>query len=119
MAATWNDPGNPGILTGKLLEALLLNKPVICCVAGTVSGSEANRLITRARVGYCWEQAGGEASDAGLKAYVQGLCQAFLAGEPLPFAPNPEAVQSYAYPRIAGRFEALMGPGEAKERSRL
>lgn len=110
LVASWNTPQALGVMPGKLLEALLLSKPVICCVAGTVPDSVAKELIGETQVGYCCEEAGGEAGEDGLKDYLRALCRAYVAGETLPFTPNPEAVQSYSYPQIAARFEALMGP---------
>ena len=108
LAAAWNNAKYLGILPGKLLEALLLQKPIICCITGEIPHSEAARLITQTRTGYCWEHMGGEENYAGLKAYLQRLCRAFMAGEPIPFAPDRQAVESYAYPQLAGRFEALI-----------
>ncbi len=110
LAAAWNNPKHLGILPGKLLEALLLNRPVICCITGEVPHSEAARLLAQTRAGYCWERMGGPDSYAGLKAYLRTLCRAFLAGQPLPFDPDPRAVERYAYPQLALRFEALMEP---------
>ncbi|NLV57987.1 MAG: glycosyltransferase [Clostridiales bacterium] len=119
LVASWNTQEALGVIPGKLLEALMFNKPVICCVAGAVPSSVAKWLITQMRVGHCFEEAEGEAGHATIKAYLRTLCLAFLAGEALPFSPDPQAVQSYAYPQIAGRFEKLMGLVIHKEGSCL
>lgn len=117
LAAAWNNPKHLGILPGKLLEALLLDRPVVCCITGEVPRSEAARLLAQTRAGYCWERTGGPDSYAGLKAYLRTLCRAFLAGQPLPFDPDPRAVERYAYPRLALRFVALMDPMRTDPRS--
>lgn len=114
LIAAWNTPSFQGNLPGKMLEALLLERPILCCVTGEVPGSEASRFMAQTQVGYCWAEAEGEAGSAGLKAYLQRLCRAFMAGEPIPFAPDRQAVETYAYPQLAGRFEALITTPEGE-----
>jgi glycosyltransferase involved in cell wall biosynthesis len=108
LIAAWNTPDCRDNLPGKLLEMLMMDRPVICCTTGSVPGSESARLINATRTGYCYEEAAGEASFQGLKAYVRRLCEAHSASRPFPFAPSREQVERYAYPKIAQTFSDLI-----------
>lgn len=112
LIAAWNLPDSIGNLPGKLLEVLMMEKPVICCVAGNIPGSEAARLLRVTGAGCCYEEAEGERSYAELKAYVRGLCEAFSQGRSLPFEPNAEKLELYAYAGIAKRFSTLLEHNE-------
>ena len=111
LIAAWNTPECPGNLPGKLLEVLMMNRPVLCCTTGTVRGSESARVIQKTGVGFCYEEVEGERAYRELKAYLKGLCEAFVQGAPMPFAPVESEVAGYAYPHIARRFEALLCGG--------
>lgn len=107
LVAAWNTPQCIGNLPGKLLEVLMMNRPVICCVTGSIPGSRAAQLVTETQVGYAWEEAAGAASTQGLERYVQAMAQAYLQGRSIPFTPAREAVEAYAYPQIAQGFARL------------
>ena len=107
LVAAWNTEACLGNLPGKLLEVLMMDRPVICCTTGTVPGSESARIIRETGMGVCYEEAEGEASFLCLKAYVKAMCEAFAKGEKMPFAPNMNEVEKYAYTHVAQAFEKL------------
>ncbi len=115
LVAGWNTPELIGNLPGKLLEVLMLERPVVCCMAGNVPGSEGAALIRETRAGYCFEETGGEAAYAGLREYVRGLVRAYESGKPVPYAPSRESVERYAYESVAARFSALIEEGGPAE----
>ncbi|MDD3409772.1 MAG: hypothetical protein PHY12_03085 [Eubacteriales bacterium] len=112
LLAAWNYQNRLGNLPGKLLEYMLLRRPVLCCVAGDVPQSEAGRVIERTNIGFCYEQARQSEDAPRLRAYVLELWAAFERGEASPYAPDEAAVEEYTSAKMAERFAALMKEGE-------
>lgn len=108
LAATWNTRTQQGVVTGKLLEYFMADKPVLCCVSGDVPHSEAAALIRRTGAGVAHEQALGEQDNAPLAAYVLRLLRARFAGDPSPYAPNRAEIAAYDYRRTAERMAAVV-----------
>lgn len=108
LAATWNTAERRGVVTGKVLEYMLADRPILCCVSGTVPGSDARALVERLRLGAAYEEASGTADLPALKAYLRALYDAKFAGAPSPFHPDREAVAVYDYARIARQIAALL-----------
>ena len=86
----------------------MLGMPVLCCVSGDVPNSEAAALIRSTNVGFCYEQANAQEDFAKLKAYVLTLWQAFERKEPMPFAPDRNQINQFAYSGVADKFNRLL-----------
>lgn len=108
LLAAWNFQDRLGNLPGKFLEYLMLDMPVLCCVAGNAPNSEIAAIIRRTNVGLCYEQANTAADYPRLKAYVHELYNAFAAGRQIPFNPNPEEVAGFAYVGVADAFARII-----------
>ena len=108
LLAAWNYRDRFGNLPGKLLEYMMLCRPVICCTAGDLAGSEVARIMERTGIGFCYEQANAGVDRDGLKDYLRALYQAFIRGERIPYEPNVSELDKFAYPTIAAGFTALM-----------
>jgi glycosyltransferase involved in cell wall biosynthesis len=108
LAATWNTVERRGVVTGKVLEYMLADRPVLCCVSGTVPGSDARALVERLHVGAVYEETSDATDLPALKAYLQALYDAKFTGAPNPFQPDREAVSAYDYAQIAQRLTALL-----------
>ena len=108
LLAAWNFKERQGNLPGKLLEYLMLDRPVLCCVAGELPDSEAAALIRQTKVGFCYENAHAADDFVKLKAYVLKLYQAFVKGEPLPFSPDEAELRRFAYRGVAEALETVL-----------
>ncbi|HNW85659.1 MAG TPA: glycosyltransferase [Candidatus Limiplasma sp.] len=108
LMATWNTPERQGVVTGKLLEYMMANRPVLCCVSGSVPGSEARALVDRTAIGVGYEQATDAADAPRLREYLLTLCRAKLSHSPLPFAPNREVVEAFSYRTIAASLAEVL-----------
>ena len=108
LLAAWNFPDRLGNLPGKFLEYLMLDMPVLCCVAGGVPDSEIAGIMRSANVGLCYEQVNASVDYPRLKAYVLKLYETFADGNPIPFEPNPEAVAGFAYTGVADAFARII-----------
>ena len=108
LMATWNTAERRGIITGKLMEYMMADKPVLCCVSGGVPESEARRLVDATHIGAGYEETSAEADMPMFRAYVWGLYRARFFGEPSPYAPDREAVSAFDYREIAARLADWM-----------
>jgi len=108
LLAAWNFQDRLGNLPGKFLEYLMLDMPVLCCVAGNVPDSEIAAIIRQTNVGLCYEQANAVADYPRLKAYVRELYDDFTAGRQIPFSPHPTEVDGFAYTGVADAFARII-----------
>ncbi len=108
LLAAWNHQNQQGNVPGKFLEYLMLSRPVLCCVAGDLPGSELAAIIRRTGVGLCYEQANAQHDAPLLKAYLLSLYRAYLAGEPLPYQPNRAETAAYTCEGMARAFAGLL-----------
>ncbi len=108
MAATWNSSKQTGRVTGKLMEYLMAERPIICCVNGDVPHSDARKIIEETRTGVVYEHANAAQDAPSLKAYLLALYTARLAGEPIQFKPDANALAGYDYQNIARMFARLI-----------
>ena len=94
-----------GILTGKLFEYMMMDKPIICCMGGDLAGSGVRQVMLETGVGCCREEANAQQDDEQLLAYTRQLVQRWKNGQDLLAGRNQAEVESYAYPQLAQTLE--------------
>ena len=104
LMASWHMTGRKGILTGKLFEYMMMNKPVVCCMSGDLTGSDVKGVLDTTGIGFCYEQAGGQADEAALHAFVKEMVQRKQQGQPLLDSGRMEAINAYSYPDLVARM---------------
>lgn len=104
LMASWHMTGRKGILTGKLFEYMMMNKPVVCCMSGDLTGSDVKGVLETTGIGFCYEQAGGQADWDALKAFVRDVIERKHSGQPLMDTGRTEAINAYSYPDLAARM---------------
>lgn len=104
LMGSWYRTSQKGILTGKLFEYMMMQKPVVCCMAGDAPGSPVGQVLRETGVGLCCEQAGGPAEEEKLLNELRGMVRRWQQGEPLLENRNLQAVEAYAYPRLAEKL---------------
>ena len=95
-------------MTGKLLEYLMANKPILCCVSGELKDSEVARLLARTQAGIAWEQAHADRDTPRLHHYLRSIAAARFGGGALPYLPDEAAVEALDYRRIAREFAEII-----------
>lgn len=108
LMASWHMAAQRGILTGKLFEYMMMEKPIVCCMSGDLPGSGVKRVLEETGMGLCVEQASGAADEAALDAYMTELACRWKQGKPLLSSKNAGEVEQYAYPALAARLEGWM-----------
>ena len=108
LLATWNSIGNTGIITGKFLEYLMVDKPIICTVTGNLAYSETKEMIEKARCGIVWEEANSDADYVILKGYILKQYELYINNQSLAYNPNEEYIEQFNYKNIAQQFIDLV-----------
>lgn len=104
LMASWHMTGRKGILTGKLFEYMMMNKPVVCCMSGDLTGSDVKGVLDTTGIGFCYEQAAGQADADALKTFVKGIVQRKHQGLPLMDGSRLDAINAYSYPDLVARM---------------
>jgi glycosyltransferase involved in cell wall biosynthesis len=109
----WDDPTQPGIMTGKIFEYLAARRPILSTGRYRDSASD---LIERTRAGYASE------SEEETAAYLGRAFEAFRRTGAAPFEPDAEALEaldSRSLARgVAGILDDIGGPGPGGRRRR-
>ncbi|MEG1676711.1 MAG: hypothetical protein RR379_03515 [Clostridia bacterium] len=108
LMASLNVAGQTGILTGKLFEYMMMEKPIVCCMAGDLAGSELKQVLEATGLGICCEQAGGEAEQQALYQYLRELMARWKQGQGLLVSKNITEQSKYDYSRITEELAAWM-----------
>ncbi len=101
LMASWHMASQRGILTGKLFEYMMMNRPIVCCMAGDLTGSGVRKVLEETGIGFCCEAAAGKADEEQLYQYIKKLLERYRAGEALLTGSQTEAIEAYAYPCLA------------------
>lgn len=107
LVVSWNSPEEQGVLSGKFLEYLSAQRPILVMVAGTQSESELSALVEKMNVGLCCEEARGETDETRLRDWLTEACDTRSRGLPLAFSPSHEEVRKFDYRNIARRLENI------------
>lgn len=107
LALTWNDPDYRGVLPGKFLEYLGVDKPIIALVAGVEPDAELARITNATNVGIAVEATEGEEGVQRLAAFLEEAALSKQQTGIVPFTPNVAEVSRYDYESIVNRLEAI------------
>jgi hypothetical protein len=108
LLASWNRTGSTGIITGKFLEYMLMDKPIVCIMTGDLPDSQLKQMITSAQNGICCEEAGGAIDFGRLKQYLLSLYNGYQENGQICFLPNKAYIETYDYQNIVRELEKLL-----------
>ena len=109
LMASWHTQAQRGILTGKLFEYMMMDKPIVCCMAGDASDSGVKRVLEETGMGLCCEAARAQEDEAALIRYLDEMTRRWKLGMPLLAAKRQAQVDGYAYPELARTLDGWMG----------
>lgn len=95
-----------GILTGKLFEYMMMDKPIVCCMSGDLPNSGVKQVLAQTGMGLCCEHANALADEEALFHYTCMLLQNWKSGANLLDGKKEAEVESYAYPGLARTLES-------------
>lgn len=106
--STWNDKGEEGVFPGKLVEYMLMKKPVINIVGGRLANSEVTQIIHNLQLGVSCEEADATTYED-LKQWLVMQCEAYNAGHTAVFMPKVEDIEArHNWKNIVKRFGELI-----------
>lgn len=106
LMASHHMPSQKGILTGKLFEYMMMDKPIVCCMGGDLPNSGVKQVLEQTGMGLCCEHANAQADEQKLLDYIRELVQKWKNDDDLLFGKNEAEVESYAYPGLAQTLES-------------
>lgn len=102
--STWNDKGEEGVFPGKLIEYMLMDKPVVSIVGGALNNSEVTQVINNMRLGISCENA-DKNSEKKLYKWINKQALQFAEGKPAIFNPDRDTIsKTYDWEHIVERF---------------
>ncbi len=106
--ATWNYKSEIGVFPGKLLEYMLMQRPIISLTCGSIPNGEVTQTIRRLNLGVAYEQANNKEDISALKSYLKKACGQFNENGKVEFSPNQEAVDRYDWKNLIEEIEELL-----------
>ena len=100
LLASWNLKGEEGIITGKLLEYMMIGRPIIGLVSGELKDSAVKEMLRLGNLGVCYEQANKEQDFSFVKQYVVEQYNQFIDGAQPKHKPNHDYVEQYNYQNL-------------------
>lgn len=104
IALTWNTHKEQGILTGKFLEYLQANKPIIALTSGNLPYGELTQMVQDLHLGIACEYVNYQEDYLKLKNYIVKQYNLILSGKSLNFSPKTEEIRKFHYDAIIRSF---------------
>lgn len=105
---TWNKTGEDNWLTGKMLEYLMMNKPVFAIVMGNRPDSLVKKIVQKANLGYCYEEGGNPEEYYDAKRWIFDRYLEFLGNGELANHSEKKILEEYSSIKMAMKFKKLI-----------
>lgn len=106
--STWNTKKENGVFPAKLLEYMLIGKPIVTTIAGDVPDSEIAQVVREGNFGVVYEETNAESDYCALKEYILEQYSFCVQNDKIPFSPNAEVLNRYNYKNIIKQIEAVI-----------
>ena len=100
LLASWCEPNEKSIITGKFFEYLQMRKPIVCIISGSASGSELTEMINGHRLGISCEAARKETDQKALCGYIERQLSCKKEHGRVNFTPDEEFIDRFDYKNI-------------------
>lgn len=107
LLATWNYSNSTGIVTGKLLEYMMMNIPIIAVISGNVPNSKVKEIVEKCNLGFCYEQASAEQDYQQLKTMIFQKYTQYINNHSANQSFNQCEIEKYNYYQISKRLLLL------------
>ncbi len=98
---SWNEDDNQGVLTGKFMEYLGLNKPIISIVSGKLPNAELTKIVNCTGVGIACEYVTEQSDREALLSFIRVAVQDLSQSQQVEFKGRKEIIENYSYRTIA------------------
>lgn len=108
LLASWNNDDETGVLTGKFLEYLMMNKPIVAVISGNKSNSDIKKMMAEGNLGACCEESCLEDDYSKLKRFILEKYNEFIKNGKTTFYPNDDFIQKYNYINLTKKLEKII-----------
>ena len=109
--STWNEIGEEGVFPGKLVEYMLMQRPIISVIDGGLAHSEVTETLHTYRLGESVEEADAQSYQI-LYRWLERQAQAYRNGAPALFQVDQRRLdERFNWTNIAKQFANLMEAG--------
>ena len=105
---TWNTQRDQGILTGKIYEYMLAEKPILCITTGEIPNGEATQTINELNLGIAVETCNYEAGIEKLKDYLLMQLENKKQAKELFFNPNKKGVERFDHDNLVEELKNIL-----------
>jgi len=111
--ATWNNIGEEGVVTGKFLEYMMMDKPIVAIVSGNLPNSKVKEMMSEGNLGFCYEEPTSTTDQLSLKEYILRQYENYKTTGDVEHNPCQEYVEQFNYKNITKQLISLF-PEELK-----
>lgn len=97
-----------GVITGKALEYMSAQRPIIAIVMGDIEHSELADIIRNTNLGIAYEDAHKKDDYEKLYAYLCGLYKEFVETGKIEYRPDKNELRKYDYRNLSKRLIKIM-----------
>ena len=108
LMASWCEPNEKSIMTGKFFEYLQMDKPIICLISGSASGCELSDIIQKHNLGCSHEMATDDEDFQMLCDYVKECVSEKKGKGRISYQADKEFIIQYDYQNIASKFYEII-----------
>lgn len=108
LLASWCEPNEKSILTGKFFEYLQMDKPIVCIISGSASGCELSNIIRNHNLGCSYEMASHDDDFQTLCDFLKDCVLEKSNCGMVSYHPDIEFIRQYDYQNIASQFYELL-----------
>lgn len=114
MASNDYKRNNGGIITGKLLEYMAADRPVIAIVTGDIENSEVSQIIGKTNIGICYEESNKINDLPKLKKYIYEQYLNFKKNKKTTYLPVIDEKKKFMYSNLAKKYVRLINKLEGE-----
>ena len=112
LVAAYDYEGNPeGLITGKIYEYMMADRPVISVVNGNMTDNELTEIVRKTGVGIAYEESNHESDYQRLQDYLLMQYERKQKGNCLLYEPVEEEVEKFDYKVIGNRLVEILENG--------
>lgn len=97
-----------GIITGKALEYMSANKPIIAIINGDIKNSELGEIIRNANLGFVYEESHHGKDNKALYEYLRMIYKDFVEKGKLEHNPDKQILKKFDYQYLGRKLQKII-----------
>ena len=97
-----------GIITGKVYEYMMAERPVVAIVTGDIKSSEVANIIRKTNIGFAYEEVHHNTDYKKLKEYIMLQYRSKFNDKGASYFPDKKEIEKYSYSHIGRRMVKII-----------